>query len=243
MDVYVATIHIFMQILIVYGPPPINWQAVGRCPTLPALGKTCMHLVSCVKRLLCFTSKPYPGMHWLLCLFLFCFISRWHILSALGIFPSSKKCSQDHVHGYLQEETSTPCKRDEQCPDSNGLLENHAMQKYPVILQTAGLLLTSDQNCKHSFFNFQPPGPPSTIIGHYQIRTQCPLPTGTSWSGLNQFFLLYSKHPPRCEHPPGRNQLLAALPLQDHENDLHSCATEAIWYHQSTWQLYSWQKQ
>jgi hypothetical protein len=105
------------------------------------------------------------------------------------------KCSQDHVHGYLQEETSTPCKRDEQCPDSNVHLENHAMQKYPVILQTAGLLLTSDQNCKHSFFNFQPPGPPSTIIGHYQIRTQCPLPTGTSWSGLNHFFSTPSIRP------------------------------------------------
>ena len=67
-----------MQILIVYGPPSINWPAVGRCPTLPALGKTCMHLVSCVKRLLCFTSKPYPGMHWLLCLCLFCYISILH---------------------------------------------------------------------------------------------------------------------------------------------------------------------
>ena len=87
MDVYVPTIHILMQILIVYGPPSTNWQAVGRCPTLPALGKTCMHLVSCVKNLLCFTSEPYPGMHWLLCLCLSCYISILHKQKMMKVNP------------------------------------------------------------------------------------------------------------------------------------------------------------
>ena len=54
-------------------------RRLGRCPTLPALiQKLCLHLVSYGKMLLCFTSKPYPGMHWLLSLVLFCCISILH---------------------------------------------------------------------------------------------------------------------------------------------------------------------
>ena len=182
------------------------------------------------------------------CLIHFCLIrqicscTRWHILSALGIFPSSNKMlpgpctwisSRRDIHTLQTRWTMSWLK-----------WTSRKSCYAKVSIHTPDCWSSTNQWPKLQTFFFQLPASRPSLDDHRSLSDSHTMPIA-HWHFLewSQPLLLYSKHPPRCEHPPGRNQLLAALPLQDHENDLHSCATEAIWYHQSTWQLYSWQKQ